>query len=189
VLQASCTYTRTATIDIGIDAGSLQAFATYLHTLGDYYSHKSCLDVLDSMGAPWGTHSATGIPECNYHPSKPDNDDAHGREFGSDPDSQRTDAAIQHVYGELTARSLQREGQYWPLSLSAPLSTISGTLTLSDTLGTFVHDWNYDQPGERRRWAAEIARAVLEVREPIQRLHLPLLLHDFTLAPAGRKTH
>lgn len=37
VMQASCLYTRTTVITTGIQVGSMEAFATYLHSLADYY--------------------------------------------------------------------------------------------------------------------------------------------------------
>ncbi|MBU0490311.1 MAG: hypothetical protein KKB13_00530, partial [Chloroflexi bacterium] len=133
VMQATCRYTRTVAITTGVPAGSLPAFATYLHTLGDAYSHRDCIAVLDSLGLPWATHTISGVYECDYKPWHPTNDDAHGREFGTQAmtDSLRTDEAVRAIYGELAARSRQREGQYMPLSLDTP---ISGTATLSDVL-------------------------------------------------------
>lgn len=40
MLSAPCTFTRTAAIDASLPAGSLEAFAAYLHALGDAYSHR-----------------------------------------------------------------------------------------------------------------------------------------------------
>ena len=100
VMQATCRYTRTVEISTTITAGSLEAFATYLHSLADSYSHRDCIAAMDNMGMPWATHTLAGCYECNYIPSHPTNSDAHGREFGSEymHDSQRTDEAIRHVY-------------------------------------------------------------------------------------------
>jgi hypothetical protein len=57
VQNNGCIITRTVTISMPVAAGSLEAFATYLHTLGDAYSHADCLDALASQAspAPWGT--------------------------------------------------------------------------------------------------------------------------------------
>jgi hypothetical protein len=179
VMQASCTYTRPEVISTSIQAGSLEAFATYLHSLGDSYSHLACVQAMDAISMPWATHTITtagGVPECYYPPSDPSNTDAHGVEFGtgSMTDSLRTDAAIRAIYGELAARSLQREGQYWPINLDTP---ISGTQTLSDTLYAFVHNWNYDQAPARRAYADSLVLVLAaQPRAPIQRVYLPIVL-------------
>lgn len=173
VMQASCLYTRTAVITTGIQAGSLEAFATYLHSLADTYSHQECIAHMDSLGMPWATHTLAGHPACDYNPLNPQPDDVHGREFYTYTDSLRTDAAIQHVYSELIARSLQREGQYPPISFDAP---ISGWQTLSDLLYTFVHQWDFEHPTDRRAQADLIANAVLVQRVPIRRIYLPLII-------------
>ncbi len=57
VQNNGCIITRTVTISMPVAAGSLEVFATYLHTLGDAYSHADCLDALASQAspAPWGT--------------------------------------------------------------------------------------------------------------------------------------
>ncbi|HEY4723133.1 MAG TPA: hypothetical protein VII92_14865, partial [Anaerolineae bacterium] len=81
-----------------------------------------------------------------------------------------TDAAIRAVYGELISRSLTYEGQYPPIDLNTKLTlSITETLTLDDALSQFVHNWEFDQPAERRAWADKITRAVL-----IQRHHVYL---------------
>jgi hypothetical protein len=48
VLGAPCTFTHTAVITTGLEAGSLAAFATYLHSLADSYSHLACIQAMDS---------------------------------------------------------------------------------------------------------------------------------------------
>jgi len=163
------------------------AESAYQHSLGDAYSHRECIRVLDSRGAPWGTHTNphfNDIPECNYVPSNPNSFDAHGREFGTRwlTDSLRTDEGILAIYTELVERSLQREGQYYPLGLDAPLVAMSGTPTLRQALYNFVHNWAYDNPvnpGEfaanRRAYAAEIAAAVLAQRQLMHRVYLPCI--------------
>ena len=174
VMQASCLYTRSTVISTAIEAGSLEAFATYIHSLADYYSHRECIAAMDALGMPWATHTLTGVEECNYNPANPQPDDVHGREFYTYTDSLRTDEALRHVYAELSARSLQREGVYFPLDLNAPLS---GSETLSDMLGVFVHGWTFDQAEERRAQADRIAQAVLAAsRVPIRRVYLPLVM-------------
>jgi len=177
VLEAPCVYTRTVVITTGIEAGSLAAFATYLHSLADSYSHLACIQAMDRMGAPWPTHSLNGVPECDYNPARPTNDDAHGREFGTAymTDSLRTDAAVLAVYGELVARGLRREGQRYPIGLDTPLTGMSGAPTLRQALYDFVHKWQYDQPSERRDYANEIARAVLAQSQPRHDVFTPLV--------------
>ena len=43
-----CAITRTAAISMPVQAGSLKAFATYLHSLGDSYSHAACMTALSN---------------------------------------------------------------------------------------------------------------------------------------------
>jgi hypothetical protein len=159
VMQAQCLYTRTAVITTGLEAGSLEAFGTYLHSLADYYSHRECIAAMDDLGMPWATHTLAGVPACDYNPFNPQADDVHGREFYTYTDSLRTDEAVRHVYSELSARSRQREGVYLPISLDVE---ISGTQTLSEMLDIFVHTWDFDHPGERRAQADRIVEAVLQ---------------------------
>jgi hypothetical protein len=175
VMDARCLYTRTVAITTGIQAGSLEAFATYLHSLADYYSHRECIAAMDDLGQPWATHTLVGVPECNYNPLNPRPDDVHGREFYTYTDALRTDEAIRHIYGELVARSLQGEGLYFPVGLNTP---ISGGETLSDMLYSFVHTWDFAHPGERRTQADRIADAILAMRAPLHRLYLPMLQAD-----------
>jgi hypothetical protein len=176
VMRAACLYTRTAVITTSMQAGSLEAFATYLHSLADSYSHLDCIDAMDARGMPWATHTTPplddSIPACDYHPSNPQSDDVHGEEFFTYTASLRTDAAIRAVYMELVTRSLQREGQYFPIGLNTP---ISGGQTLSDTLAVFVHQWTFDQAGERRAYVDELAAAVLAQRREMRQLYLPLI--------------
>jgi hypothetical protein len=176
-MQANCLYTRPTVITTGMAAGSLEAFATYLHALADSYSHKDCIDALDALGMPWGTHTLTDtqVPACYYKPNTPGNDDVHGREFGGHPDAGRTDAAIQHVYAELTARSLQSEGQSYPLSMETELS---GTQTLSDLLHIFVHGWDWQHAGERRSLLDRLLPRLQAQRAPIQHGYVPLVLAE-----------
>ncbi len=173
VVMATCAYTRPVTIQIGVEAGSLEAFGVYLHSLADYYSHRECIAAMDALGMPWATHTLTGCPPCDYNPYSPQADDVHGREFGSYPDALRTDEAIQHVYRELSARSVQGEGLYSPLSMSAP---ISGAQTLSETLAIYVHEWDFDHPAERRAWLDALAPQIIAQRAAQDRLLIPLLL-------------
>jgi hypothetical protein len=181
VFQAKCLYTRTAVITTNIAAGSLPAFATYVHSLGDSYSHLTCIQAMDALGYPWASHSqtVTVVPPCYYPVNNPGNNDAHGEEFGvgSITDSMRTDAAVRAIYSELITRSLQREGQYMPIGLGTLLAlSITETFSFSDTLYQFVHNWNYDQPIYRREWADKIASALLAQRVPLRHIYLPIVL-------------
>jgi len=175
----TCMLTEPVTIDTGMPPGSLEAFATYIHSLADSYSHERCQEKTDALGWAWPTHTypyppstdAERIYECNYAPTghlQNIGDSHHGREFGTEwpEDSDRTDAAVRAVYAELAARSSQREGVYQPLSLDTPLQGITHSLTLSETLSHFVHDWNFDQPAERRKYADQMAAAILAQRTP-----------------------
>jgi hypothetical protein len=175
VMQADCHYTRTAVITTGMEAGSLEAFGTYLHSLGDYYSHRECLVAMDELGMPWATHPLTGVPECNYNPFDPQPDDVHGREFYTYTDSLRTDEAVRHIYSELVSRSLRMEGQYYPLSLE---TVITGSETLSDALHAFVHAWRFDEPGMRRAQADVIAERALALRVPVRKLYLAAVIKE-----------
>ncbi len=173
VFSSQCRYTRTAVITTAMQAGSLEAFATYIHSLGDSYSHRECIKAMDKLGLPWGTHTLAGVPACNYNPANPGPDDVHGREFYTYTDALRTDEAVQAMYGELVARSVQREGAYFPISLDTP---ISGTMTLSDTLYLFVHGWDFDHPAERRALADQISAAAISKRRPNRRIFVPVVL-------------
>jgi hypothetical protein len=175
VLHAPCVLTETVIITTGIAAGSLPAFATYLHALADSVSHRECIRVMDALGAPWATHTASGVFECDYIPAHPTNDDAHGREFGTRyiTDSLRTEEAIWLVYEELVQRSLAREGIHAPLGLDEPLPRMEGRPTLRQALQAFVHTWEFDQASARRSYADQLVRAILQQRQPVL---LPLVL-------------
>lgn len=185
VQNNGCIITRTATISMPVSAGSIEAFATYLHTLGDAYSHADCLDALAAQTppAPWGTHTVpklgdTSVHACDYNPSNPQNDDAHGREFGSIyTDTQRTIAAARAIYAELSARSLSREGVYVPLPLTTTLTVNSTETTLDSAIVYFVTNWDYDHPTNRRGYVDSLVQALLsQPRTLIQRVYLPFVL-------------
>jgi hypothetical protein len=91
-----------------VKAGSVAAFATYLHSLGDSYSHKVCADQWQATGAttpPWYYHSPLNepafVPGCGF------ND--HVWEFGCPASAQRaafiggTVKGGQAVFNELVA--------------------------------------------------------------------------------------
>lgn len=176
VLSAPCTHTQPMVIETGLQAGSLRAFAVYLHCLGDAFSHRDCLAQLDAQGAPWGTHTLVSgtAPECTYNPAAPDNDDAHGREFGPvsmSDDTLRTDEAIRAIYSELVLRSQLEEGVFDPLTLDDTLLAMDGQPTLDEALLYFVHQWRFDStanPGQfamnRRQFALSVAQAIIEQR-------------------------
>lgn len=168
VQNNGCIITRSVQIPMPVPAGSLEAFATYLHSLGDAYSHKDCLDALAAQTppAPWGTHTVkllgdTSVPACDYNPSNPQNDDAHGREFGSTySDTQRTITAARAIYAELSERSLTNEGLYVPLSLTTTLTISGSATTLDAALINFVTRWNYDQPSLRREYIDSLVQSL-----------------------------
>ena len=181
VQNDGCIITRTVAISMPVRAGSIEAFATYLHTLEDAYSHLDCLDALAANvpPAPWGTHTVPAlgglsIYACDYNPSNPQNDDAHGREFGSVySDTQRTIAAARAAYAELSTRSRLREGLYLPLPLM-----ISGTpTTLDEAIARYATDYSYDRPLPRREYVASLGRALQsQPRTPTRRAYLPSVL-------------
>ncbi len=185
VQHGGCIITRTVTISMPVAAGSLEAFATYLHTLGDAYSHLDCLDALaaHTPPAPWGTHTvpALGDPSiyaCDYNPIDPQNNDAHGREFGAVyTDTQRTITAAQAIYAELSARSLAREGVYLPLPLTTTLTVSDTETTLDGAIVHFVTAWDYDEPTHRREYVDGLVQALLsQPRTLIKRVYVPLVL-------------
>lgn len=189
VMQAAenngCFITRTVEISMSVTAGSLEAFATYLHTLGDAYSHDDCLAALkvNTSPAPWGTHTVpeigdTSIYACDYNPNKPKNNDAHGREFGSVySDTQRTIEAARAIYAELTARSIVREGLNYPLPLTTSLIVSGAVTTLDGAIVHFVTHWDYENsPQDRRLYVDDLIGAIQSTpRLSINRVFLPLL--------------
>jgi hypothetical protein len=170
VVEARCTLTPTTVIDTGdVAAGSLDAFAIYLHSLGDSWSHKDCIAALDAAGEPWGTHT-NEYDACNFT--------AHHREFGSaDNDTNRTEAGVRAIYQELKTRSLAREGQYLPVQESANNGWLDSQIT------AFVHNWDWDGAEERRLLAATVASScrAMQTSDPAyqrapQHRYLPLIV-------------
>lgn len=179
VMQAQYRYTRTMPITTSIPAGSLEAFAVYLHALADSYSHEECLAELDAAGVEWGTHTQDNTyPACKYNPNNMQADDVHGIEFGVTTDSQRTIDAARNVYTELAARSISIDGKYMPLPLTTTL-TVSGTVTTLDgAIQHFVQDWGYDGqgPSNRRAYVDQLTTAIMaQPRTTIQRAYLPFI--------------
>ncbi|MHB0875708.1 MAG: hypothetical protein ACYC5O_06665 [Anaerolineae bacterium] len=186
-MEADCYYKSGPTvIDTTMAAGSLEAFATYLHSLGDAHSHAACIAKLDDMRAagqvdiPWSTHTIAAVNdiyECNFNPESPNDGDAHGREFGTayPADSARTNEALLDVYAELALRSERLEGDYWPLPLTTPLVLDYGETTLAEALDRFVHGWLWSDPGPRRDHVDDMVAAILAARVPVQRTYVPLV--------------
>ncbi len=172
---ATCFYSETVTINIGIQPGSLEAFATYLHSLADSYSHQECRKATDALGWPWPYHtlyrSPQSIPQCDYEPFRFSNEDSHGREFGTNypEDSKRTVDAAKAVYDELMNRSVAMEGMYQPLSYNTKIEGMPRSMTLTEAIETFVYEWNFDQPQERRAFADQLAAAILKMRVRVNR--------------------
>jgi len=69
VQNNGCIITRSVTIQMPVLAGSLKAFATYLHSLGDAYSHADCLEALAAQTppAPWGTHTVPLLGDASIY--------------------------------------------------------------------------------------------------------------------------
>ena len=186
-----CAITRTATISMPVQAGSLPAFATYLHSLADSYSHADCMAALDDWGSQsgnwpilWGTHTVTrapannpSIPACDYDPTNPTASDAHGEEFGSGAGITRTLDGINAVYDELARRSLMREGVYVPLPLTTTLVVSGTSTTLDGAIRHIVTTWSFDNPTARRAYADKLRQAIdaLPARTLITRVALPLV--------------
>jgi hypothetical protein len=191
LLTAKCRYSHWEEINTGIKAGTLEAFATYIHTLADTYSHEDCLNTNGAYETyyPWLTHTIINnsscsedgngvcLPKCYYNPDIPHNGDQHGVEFGptETEESQRTLDGAYAVYQELVERSSKREGQYKPLDLDATiLSSMQGQPTLRQAIYNFVTSWKYQNQhidaelGEyaqnRRDYAEQIAAAVKAIR-------------------------
>ena len=187
VQHDGCIITRTVTISMPVSAGSLQAFGIYVHTLGDAYSHADCLAALEAFSppAPWGTHTVPvlGDPDvyaCNYNPSNPRNDDAHGREFGSVyTDTRRTIAAARAIYAALAERSVAREGIYPPLPLTTTLRVSGTETTLEEAITHVVTTWDYDQPARRRAYLDALVQALLSMsRAHPGEMYLPFVLRE-----------
>lgn len=188
VKNQGCIITRTTTLSMPVQAGTLPAFATYLHSLADAHSHRQCLAALakENPPAPWGTHTVTSsiaflgddsVPACDYNPTKPTNTDAHGREFGNGSDTQQLIDAALAVYAELSARSMAREGVYRPLPLTATLTISGSQITLEQAIIHFITAKNYDEPRYRRDYATALVAALNTVpREAITRVYLPVIV-------------
>lgn len=188
VKNQGCIITRTATLSMPVQAGSLPAFATYLHSLADAYSHRQCLAALaaENPPAPWGTHTVTSsiallgddsVPACDYNPTSPTNTDAHGREFGSGSDTRQTIDAALAIYAELSTRSMMREGVYKPLALTTTLTVSGSQTTLEQAIIYFVTAQNYDNPRYRRDYmAALVTDMALLPRELASRVYLPVIV-------------
>jgi hypothetical protein len=174
------------TVDTGaIQPGSLEAFSIYLHSLGDYWSHKDCLAELDAAGEPWGTHTPA------YDACGPTPDAAHSREFGPpDNDTNRTVAGIHAIYGALKTRGLLREGHYLPIHESS----FDGWL--DQQMYNFVHNWAWDQADQRRALAQQIANRCQEIRtgDPSysarpRTLFLPFIARNLAQQRSLREVH
>jgi len=181
VQNNGCIIIRPVEIKMPVAAGSLQAFGTYLHSLADAYSHKDCLAALAAVSppAPWGTHTVlalrdTSIPACDYNPSKPTNEDAHGREFGSasPDDAQRTIDAARAIYAEMSLRSRTMEGISTPLALTDTLIVDGKVTTLDEAIVHFVTTWNFDQASLRREYLKDSLLPALNTT----RVYLPMIV-------------
>ncbi len=170
----ACFVTETVEVDTGgITAGSLEALAIYLHSLGDHWSHQECIMAADEEGKPFAAHVAVS---GRQDPLWPCRWLMHEAEFGSTPDSQRTLSGILAVYQELTAFAQQSDR---PLYRSIPL-TAKGSYLLN-ALETFVHTATALNPEPRRDVADELREWSLTTRATnpeywLFRLYLPLVL-------------
>jgi len=120
-MQTNYRYTRTAVITTGMAAGSLEVFATYLHSLADAYSHQDCIAAMDALGMPWATHTITqfgdpSVPACNYNPL---NFERSVLCFRAQLDYDQP--ASRRAYADLIARSalMQRNRVYLPVVIKS----------------------------------------------------------------------
>ncbi len=187
VIDAACRYQMPVTIETGIQPGSLEAFATYLHMLADSISHRVCIadlmDMTPTLPGIWGTHTVlkTRDPKsCFYNPQSPSNDDEHGQEFGAGTGTDRSDDAGKAIYDELVNRSYAKEGNYYAIDWSAPLTGMAGSPTLQQVAFNFIHNWGFQKDtgskGEyaysRHAYADEIAAAIRAQRKKAPRTAL-----------------
>jgi hypothetical protein len=194
VMTATCTYKHPENIETGMQPGSIAAFATYLHSMADSYSHRDCLNALAALPnpAPWGTHTQkkpggeANVYACDYNPQNMQNDDAHGREFGSNAnyqsDSARTDQSNQAVFTEITRWGLARQKSvYYPFRLDTVVAVTNlrnetEQITFQQALYNFVHLFNYNEATARRAYGDRILQALkASQRSPTRQYYLPMI--------------
>ncbi|MBN1315484.1 MAG: hypothetical protein JXA42_08450, partial [Anaerolineales bacterium] len=119
----------------------------------------------------------SSINACDYNPTNPENDDAHGREFGGVySDTQRTVEAARAIYAELARRSILREGIDYPLPLSTTLIVDGSETTVDGAITHFVTGWDYDSPADRRQYVFNLITAIQGLdRTTIERIYMPLV--------------
>ena len=170
----ACFVTETVEVDTGgIAAGSLEALAIYLHSLGDHWSHQDCIIAADQEGKPFAAHVAVS---GRQDPLWPCRWLMHEVEFGSTADSQRTLSGTLALYQELIAFAEQSD---LPLYCSIPLTAEDNYLL--NTIEIFVHTASAFNPDPRRDIADEVRAWSLTTRATnpdywLFRLYLPLVL-------------
>ncbi len=172
-----CFVTETAVVDTGnIQAGSLRAFAIYLHSLGDHWSHKECIVAADSEGYPFAAHVAVKGPNDPLWPCRWTH---HHKEFGPPqlyPDSNRTFSGTLALYDALTRYATQSDlPVYRPIPLTAENNHIY------EAMYTFVHTTTFSLPEARRKVADDLRNWALDTRASnsaywLHRIYLPLAL-------------
>lgn len=170
----ACFVTRTVDVDTGgIPAGSLEALAIYLHSLGDHWSHRDCIIAADEEGKPFAAHVAV---KGRQDPLWPCRWLMHDVEFGPTPDSPRTLSGTLALYQGLVAFA---ERSDLPLYRSIPLTAENNHLL--DTLEAFVYTATASNPEPRRDIADELREWSLTTRAAnsdywLFRAYLPLVL-------------
>jgi len=176
--STACFISRTVPIDTGgIQAGSLEALATYLHSLGDHWSHLDCLNAADAEGKLFGAH-VTAQPNDPLWPCRwTDHEAEFGAPLGLTRESNRTftgtlamyDALVQ--YGQFSGRA-----RYRPIPLNAEGSY------LYNNLYTLVHTTTVLNPQPRRDIADSIRAWSLQTRTKPQyqkyQLYLPVVTRN-----------
>jgi hypothetical protein len=125
----------------GLEPGSHEAFATYLHAVADHYSHEPCLDVGGSM-------HTSAVSECEL--------DNHFEEFGPDA-AERTFQGIKEILKELV----------WWASYNHTYSSVLPEV-MEDTVHRFVTRSDYWRPAERVQIADELYQRCTLLQERTQ---------------------
>lgn len=172
-----CFYAEEARVDTGsIQAGSPAALGIYLHSLGDYWSHKECLEAADSENLLFAAHV---LPKGKTDPLWPCRWTSHNVEFGDAaayPDSNRTFTGTLAVYQALVDFAAQSDR---PVYRSIPLHAENNHIY--DTLEQFVHTSIFGNPEPRRQLADDLRNWALQTRTEnpdywLHSLYLPAVL-------------
>lgn len=156
-----CFVQETYPVDTGsIQAGSIEALGIYLHSLGDYWSHRDCIAATDAQDLPFAAHvTVSGSDDPLWACRWID----HSFEFGNPddfPESNRTFSGTLALYDAMVDFAQESNRV---LYRSIPLHAEDNHIY--DTLYTFVHTSTTPQPDERRVIADELRNWALDIRE------------------------